>query len=1113
MRSFSGIPEAEHIAGNDLAFAILDRYPVSPGHAIVVTRREIRTWWEATPEERIALFALIDDVRSRIDRDYEPDGYNIGINAGSAAGQTVPHLHVHVIPRYRGDVPDPTGGVRAVIPGKANYLARPPASSPGALITPDDEHLLTMLRANLNDPAFDRIDFVVSFVMRSGVLLLLEHLDEVLARGGQVRLLTTDYLTISQPAALGLLLDRIGNQDARGTLEVRVHQSGARSFHPKAYLFSRATTGTGLAIVGSSNLSAAGIRDGVEWNLRTAGVTELLAEFDRLWTHPDSTGIDAAWLAAYHERYEAARPNAGSAPTGTADPGGEEAIDVAPEAPPEPWALQVEALGALEATRIEGHTAGLVVMATGLGKTWLAAFDTSRPSFRRVLFVAHREEILQQSRDVFRQIRPGDSLTMFTGRDRDAEGAVVFASIQMLAGHLDAFDPGDFDYVVIDEFHHAAARTYRRVISHFAPKFLLGLTATPERADAADLLALCHDNLVFECGLATGIDRGFLAPFTYRAIRDVADYAHLPWRGGRFDTGELSERLETARRADQVLEEWRAAGGPDRRTIGFCCSIAHADFMRSYFRAAGVRAAAVHSGPSTDSRLTSIDALVEGTLDVIFTVDLFNEGIDVPTLDVVMLLRPTESPVVFFQQIGRGLRTAANKERLQIIDLVANHRSSFLKARLLCRLGGAPDLTSREAIERLRAPLDDLPPGCEIIVDTELVEDLSRILNPNRPEDRIAEVVDDWVESHGGARPSALEISVALRRSLDLKRLGGWFGFLGTRNLLTAAEEAVVERYGAFLRDVEHGAYQKSYKLLTLLALLEHGSLADGLDLAMLSDRCREMVYGDPRLLADLNDATAAFNDPWRPTAKEWNRYWERNPIAAWVGRNTRGTDAWFEVADEVFRFVPAIDPELQPTLHEMVREIAEYRLHRYLLASTDRLAEITRKPRTESGQALNATFVVQAILGRPVSIKFESAGGARDTAAIRNPDYVAGIDVVMQRLHTLGATVLDAFVDSGKVQHFPIPDRRLDPGDGHAFPLPLTRVDDLENMRRALLRSMALVGRASSARAGGGNSRKAFRIVLTDLPPVPPEAFADYLEGTLPPGSLPVAPARRESA
>ena len=233
------------------------------------------------------------------------------------------------------------------------------------------------------------------------------------------------------------------------------------------------------------------------------------------------------------------------------------------------------------------------MLATGLGKTWLSAFDSA--DFRRVLFVAHREEILQQAMATFRRVRPNARFGLFTGEKKDLEADILFASIQTLgkARHLRNFPPDSFDYVVVDEFHHASAPSYRKVLSHFRPKFMLGLTATPDRSDAADLLALCDDNLVYECNLLEGVNRQLLSPFKYRAIRDVADYEHIPWRSGRFDIDELAQRLETEERSQQVYDEWLKANGPTSRALGFCCSISHANHMAAFFTARGVKAVAV----------------------------------------------------------------------------------------------------------------------------------------------------------------------------------------------------------------------------------------------------------------------------------------------------------------------------------------------------------------------------------------------------------------------------------------------------------------------------------------------------------------------------------------
>ncbi len=399
MSVFLGVNPGEWIGSNALAFAIRDAFPVSPGHSLVIPRRVVTTWWDATSAEQHAIIDLLDAVKRRVDAEFTPDGYNIGVNAGEAAGQTVPHLHVHLIPRYEGDIDDPRGGVRHVIPGMGNYLAPLIEPNPGAtLVTPSEGRMnLELIRCLIRDD-LDRIDLLVSFVMRSGVNLIARHLDEALARGAHIRLLTTDYLYVTESAALGHFLDRIGNA-APGRLDARVFSDPATSFHPKAYIFTSSSTGAAVAFVGSSNLSYSGIATGVEWNLEVRRADTLVREFNALWDDPRAIPLTGSWLAQYHEARSAARQG------DTAASEAESVVVIGPEASDEtvikPWTVQAEALTALTATRIDGHTAGLVVMATGLGKTWLAAFDATRPEFTRVLFVAHREEILRQARDAF----------------------------------------------------------------------------------------------------------------------------------------------------------------------------------------------------------------------------------------------------------------------------------------------------------------------------------------------------------------------------------------------------------------------------------------------------------------------------------------------------------------------------------------------------------------------------------------------------------------------------------------------------------------------------------------------------------------------------------------
>ena len=699
-----------------LTFGLWDAFPVSRGHALLVPKRHVGSWFEATAEEQAELLSMVDVAKQTVEQTHRPNGFNIGISIGEAAGQTVPHLHVHLIPRFVGDVEDPRGGVRYVVPSKANYLAtsfdaagqgtdRAVPAAPlaevlldrelphdRALITGGDDPLLPHVRAHLATAG--AADFAVAFLIESGWHLLGAHLQDLVERGGRLRFMTGTYLGVTDPRALFELLDL--QTQFPDQVELRVFEADEQSFHPKAYLFYAQSDrlGPGVALVGSSNLTRPALTTGVEWNYRTIPAREgsefriVREAFEALLEHPRVRVVDAEWINAYRKA---------RTPT-------PQVVGVAPEsaAPPAvPHTVQKQALAALEKTRAEGNTAGLVVLATGLGKTWLSAFDTDRPEYRRVLFVAHREEILRQAMATYRRTRPNAHLGLYTGQEKTPGAEVVFASIQTLGKrvHLERFDRDEFDYVVVDEFHHASARTYRRLIDYFEPRFLLGLTATPERTDGGHLLALCQENLVFRCDLAEGIRQALLSPFHYFGVPDEVDYENIPWRSSRFDDEALTQAVATRSRAENALEQYRARGG--QKTLGFCCSTRHADFMRDFFRAAGVRTAAVHSESGSDPRAGSLERLSAGQLDVVFAVDMFNEGVDLPHVDTVMMLRPTGSRILWLQQFGRGLRKAAGKERLTVIDYIGNHRTFLLKPQALFDLSGGDAQVARQ-LERLQ---------------------------------------------------------------------------------------------------------------------------------------------------------------------------------------------------------------------------------------------------------------------------------------------------------------------------------------------------------------------------------------------------------------------------
>ena len=666
----------------------------------VVVRRHAPDWWALTTSEKHAVLDLLDRLRA------ETEGpLQVQFSSGDQASHA--HLAVTMSSERLHDSP-----------------ARP---------------LLPALADLIDTGQIERADLVVSFVMVSGLRLLQPQLDAVLDRGGRVRLLTTDYLGVTEKAALEILLARMWEYGQR--FQVRVYRAGAVSFHPKAYLLAGADADA-AAFVGSANVSASGLRDGVEWSLQTrdpAALAQMRESFDGLWKSPQSQPLTQELIDGFVEAQRT--------------PGAEVVAVAPPSDAPTPTSVQAEALEALAESRVEGFAGGLVVMATGLGKTWLAAFDATRPQFRRVLFVAHREEILLQTREVFRQIRPDASVGLVMGDQDDAGADVVLATVQSLSRRLDQIPADRFDYVVVDEFHHAAAPTYRRVVDHLQPAFLLGLTATPDRADKADLLSLCEDNLAFECGLAEGIDRRLLSPFRYLGVPDPVDFAPLPWRNSRFDPDALETAVVTAERAEAALREWRRLAGS--RTLAFCVSVRHADFMAQTFREAGVPAVAVHSGPTSAPRHEALFDLARGAVSVVFSVDMFNEGVDVPQIDTVLLLRPTQSPIVFLQQIGRGLRLSAGKEHLQVIDFVGNHRSFLLVARVLAGLREG----SLASDARLREVLDSgdfvLPEGCSVDYEMEVREGLLSMLPASRGRS-LAGFVEAWRAEHG-YRPTAAQ--------------------------------------------------------------------------------------------------------------------------------------------------------------------------------------------------------------------------------------------------------------------------------------------------------------------------------------------------------------------
>jgi superfamily II DNA or RNA helicase/HKD family nuclease len=849
-------------------------------------------------------------------------GYNIGINSGESAGQTVFHLHVHVIPRRRGDVADPRGGVRYVIPERANYVrdvvpavyAAEAAAERGLFTGGGGDPLLPVLTHHL--ARSKAADIAVAFTLRRGLDLLQPHLQDLLNRDGELRILTGDYLGATDPDALLRLLDLSGRVQCRMFETDAASSSGAfsGSFHPKAYLFQH-VDGSGAAFVGSSNLSRSALISGIEWNYRLlqsqdrAGWKEVRQAFESLFSCVHAVPLTAEWIKLYRGRR--ATPN----PVTLAD------LD--PEPPPmipTPHKVQKAALLALQNTRDQGRTAGLVVLATGLGKTWLSAFDSR--AFSRVLFVAHREEILAQALSTYRTIRPHDTLGRYTGQEKSPEAAVLFASIQTLGrqAHLDRFAAEQFDYIVVDEFHHAEARTYRRLIQYFKPKFLLGLTATPERTDGADLLALCDNNLVYRCDVAEGIRQELLCPFRYFGVPDNVDYRNIPWRNKKFDEEALTSAVATQARAANALDQYRRRGG--QRTLAFCVSQRHADFMKTYLLEQGVRAAAVHSGASSDPRAESLQALKDGKLAVICAVDMFNEGVDVPELDTVLMLRPTESRIIWLQQFGRGLRRSDPAKRLTVIDYIGNHRSFLLKPQALFDLEPG-DRAVLNLLEQLEEGTAMLPPGCEVTYELEVKEMLRSLLRTGESAvELLTRRYGDFRESLG-VRPTAVELFREGYNPRSLRsRFGSWLGFVDAQGDLPPDEKGARDALSAFLETLETTDMTRSYKMLVLMAMINRNQLLGSLSLPELAAEIAEMARHDSRMAIDLGET---LGDP-----AELQHTLRSNPIEAWIGGRGTGGVSYFDFQAGQFRSLFTLPPALLSSAQELVREIVDWRLAEY---------------------------------------------------------------------------------------------------------------------------------------------------------------------------------------
>ena len=790
------------------------------------------------------------------------------------------------------------------------------------------------------------IDIIVSFLMESGVKLIIGDLKEAISKGVRIRILTGNYLNITQPHALYLLRMELGDN-----LDLRFYDVANKSFHPKAYIFHNESDSE--IYIGSSNLSKGGLTDSIEWNYhfkRSLCIEdfddfyqnfeslfndysvivddEVLREYSKNWVKPKfkikETGTDGGFAV-------------GETPLGS-DNGetlyGPDGTKTGEKTKFEPRGAQIEALYALDRSREEGFDKALVVAATGIGKTYLAAFDSIK--YKKVLFIAHREEIIKQAAESFKNVFPNKTIGFFYNQHKETTRDMVFALVQTLGkdSYLNPsyFKADEFDYIVVDEFHHAVANNYKKVLDYFKPEFLLGLTATPERLDNKDVFALCDYNNVYELRLKEAINKGWLVPFRYYGIYDdTIDYSDVNMRNGRYDEKELEEKLMINRRANLVYHNFLKY--PSKSAIGFCASRNHAEYMASYFNQHNLPAAAVYSGEQGEysaHREKAIEDLRNGNLRILFTVDMFNEGLDLPSIDTVLFLRPTQSPTVFLQQLGRGLRKDEGKRHLTVLDFIGNYK----KANLVPFLLSGKDYNSKALINE--SVMDfEYPEDCFIDFDFQLI-DLFKIQAKNelRAKDKIV-IEFNSVKTELNHRPTRVELFLhmdediigAMKRTPKINLFKDYMAFLEDNRELADEENAFLNSPAhEFLKAIENTSMTKSYKMPILKAFYNEGNIRmaisdDDVYLAM-----KEFYDYGSNGVDMLKDKSSRNYKSW--SKGEYVKLAKRNPI-----RFLKKTHGEFFIEKEGFAL--ALADNLEQFIHlesfkRHFKDIIEYRTLSY---------------------------------------------------------------------------------------------------------------------------------------------------------------------------------------
>lgn len=608
--------------------------------------------------------------------------------------------------------------------------------------SPADPQLVNELGREMRSA--DSVDLLISFIKWSGLRLLMPAFEEITGRGGKVRIITTSYMGASDAEAVEWLA-------GLPNVEVRVSYDTDRTrLHAKAYHFRR-DSGFSTAYIGSANMSQAAMTSGLEWNLKVTAqdmphiLEKFLAEFETYWNSNDFVSFNPAEPSVFREALKHARTSRqGIAPV---------FFDIRPHP------FQERILDALESERlVHGHWQNLVVAATGTGKTVVAAFDFKRffegkNRQARLLFVAHRKEILEQSLGTFRAVlHIPDFGELLVGPHVAAHYDHLFCSVDMLGSRRLWEQVGSefYDFIVVDEVHHGPAASYRAIFDRFSPRILLGLTATPERMDGASVATDFGNRFAAEIRLPEALEEKLLCPFQYFGVADpVSLSADNFWRNGKYDISELEHAYtgsdtDAHKRLDVIVSSLlRFEPDLERvRGIGFCVSIRHAEFMAQKFNERGIASAVLVGETATEERTRLLNDFRAGKYRFLFTRDVLNEGLDIPDVNMVMFLRPTESLTVFLQQLGRGLRHAPEKDCLTVLDFVGQSHRRYRIDRKLKAL-----LTKRRynILREVEMDFPHLPAGCSIQLDRVARERV--IANIRENLRNLADQVPDRLES------------------------------------------------------------------------------------------------------------------------------------------------------------------------------------------------------------------------------------------------------------------------------------------------------------------------------------------------------------------------------